>query len=119
MPIEGEQALLVPFCSAMRSRTNGGMNDNAVSWKAFHSRRRAGEVFSYLVLRKPDGIAIETRPYGRILSSPLKRDKHVIVEICSPNGSIEKRVYSKGKLKDNTEKYRMIRKGEWGGILSE
>lgn len=95
------------------------MNDDAVSWKAFHSRRRAGEVFSYLVLRKPDGIAIETRPYGRILSSPLKRDKHVIVEICSPNGSIEKRVYSKGKLKDNTEKYRMIRKGEWGGILSE
>ena len=43
----------------------------------------------------------------------------MIVEMCSPSGSIEKRVYSKGKLKDNIEKYRMIRKGEWGGILSE
>lgn len=76
-------------------------------------------MFSYLVLRKSDGTELGAHSYGRILSSPLKRDKHVIVEMCSPSGSIEKRVYSKGKLKDNIEKYRMIRKGEWGGILSE
>ena len=76
-------------------------------------------MFSYVVLRKPDGVPLDTHPYGRILSSPLKRDKHVIVEMCSPTGAIEKRVYSKGKMKDNVEKYRMIRKGEWGGVLSE
>lgn len=55
---------------------------------------------------------------NRILSTPLKRNKHILVDLCCDNGSFERRVYTKGKMMDKKEEYRTVRKSEWGGILS-
>ena len=54
----------------------------------------------------------------RVLQTPIKRDQHVLVDVCSPEGTLERRVFSKRKMKDDLEKYRLIRKAEWGGELS-
>ena len=54
----------------------------------------------------------------RVLQTPIKRDQHVLVDVCSPEGTVERRVFSKRKMKDDLEKYRLIRKAEWGGELS-
>ena len=56
---------------------------------------------------------------SRILNTPLKRDKHVLVEVCTKTGSTERVVVTKGKMKEESEKYRAIRKSEWGGIIPE
>ena len=55
---------------------------------------------------------------SRVLSTPLKRDKHILVDLCCNNGNYERRVYSKGKMRDDKEEYRRGRKSEWGGVLS-
>ena len=54
----------------------------------------------------------------RVLQTPIKRDQHVLVDLCSPDGVVERRIFSKRKMKDDLEKYRLIRKAEWGGELS-
>ena len=54
----------------------------------------------------------------RVLQTPIKRDQHVLVDVCSPEGTLERRIFSKRKMKDDLEKYRLIRKAEWGGDLS-
>ena len=54
----------------------------------------------------------------RVLQTPIKRDQHVLVDVCSPEGTLERRIFSKRKMKDDLEKYRLIRKAEWGGELS-
>lgn len=72
-------------------------------------------MFSYVVLRKAGP---HEAPFYRLMSTPLKRDKHVIVDMCCPGGTYERRVYTKGKMKELPTKYREIRKAEWGGELS-
>ena len=53
-----------------------------------------------------------------MLQTPIKRDQHVLVDVCTPEGAWERRIFSKRKMKDDPEKYRLIRKAEWGGELS-
>lgn len=76
-------------------------------------------MYSYLALRKPVGGSIRVPSGSRILDTPLKRDKHVLVDVCTKTGSAERIVVTKGKMKEESEKYRAIRKGEWGGIIPE
>lgn len=85
--------------------------------KAYKSRKRSAEVYSYLVARKAEGVEVHEAS-NRILSTPLKRNKHILVDLCCSNGSFERRVYTKGKMMDKKEEYRTVRKSEWGGILS-
>lgn len=75
-------------------------------------------MYSYVVLRKPEGKVKENSTRERIIGSPLKRDKHVIIDVCAKSGLVERRIYSKGKMKEDHEKYRGIRKAEWGGVIS-
>lgn len=74
-------------------------------------------MYSYLVVTKSDE-AKKPAVSSRILSTPLKRNKHILVDLCCDNGGFERRVYSKGKMEDHVEDYRTVRKSEWGGILS-
>ena len=75
-------------------------------------------MFSYCLIRKENEMNQMNRKESRVLSTPLKRDKHVLIDLCCPDGSFERRVYSKGKMKEEMDLYRNIRKEEWGGLLS-
>ena len=76
-------------------------------------------MYSYLALRKPMNGPTGVLLGSRILDTPLERDKHVLVDVCTKTGSTERIVVTKGKMKEESEKYRAIRKGEWGGIIPE
>jgi len=47
---------------------------------------------------------------------PLKRSGHVIVDVCSPQGTFERRVVAKGGHKDIAWAYRSARKARWGAL---
>eukprot|EP00939_MAST-03C_sp_MAST-3C-sp1_P005357 g5357.t1 len=52
----------------------------------------------------------------RIMSDPLLRNKHVIMDVCSAHGELERRTHSKGKLKPFPGAYRAARKSQSGGL---
>ena len=55
--------------------------------------------------------------WSRIVRPPLKRNKHVILDVCTPQGTMERWIPSKGKLRDQFPgAYRAARKAEWGGL---
>jgi ribosomal protein RSM22 (predicted rRNA methylase) len=54
--------------------------------------------------------------WARIVRPPLKRSKHVVLDVCTPQGTLERRVPSKGKLKPWPGAYRAARKSGWGGV---
>lgn len=54
--------------------------------------------------------------WSRIVRPPLKRSKHVIMDVCTPQGTLERRIPSKGKLKPWPGAYRAARKAGWGGL---
>lgn len=47
---------------------------------------------------------------SRILDTPLKRDKHVLVDVCTKTGSTERIVVTKGKMKEESRKYGLFEK---------
>ena len=61
------------------------------------------------VLGAPEGSS-------RIMSPPLLRNKHVIMDMCDASGAIKRRTYSKGKMKPYPGVYRAARKSEAGGV---
>ena len=52
--------------------------------------------------------------WARLVRAPLKRDAHVILDVCTPQGTFERRIASKGKLRDEPGAYRAARKSRWG-----
>jgi hypothetical protein len=54
--------------------------------------------------------------WARLVRAPLKRNAHVILDVCTPQGSFERRVASKGKLKEVPGAYRAARKSRWGAL---
>ena len=54
---------------------------------------------------------------NRILLDPIRCDKHVIMDLCTHDGNYERRTYTKGKMQDCIEKYRAIRKSDFGGLI--
>lgn len=53
--------------------------------------------------------------WAKIVRPPLLAAKHVILDVCTPQGTMERRVPSKGKLKHVPGAYRAARKASWGG----
>lgn len=79
--------------------------------------------FCYLRASANEGVSDETRTadetdeaYERIISPPLHRNKHVILDVCNSSGALQRRVYSKGKMKVYPGAYRVARKSEYGGL---
>jgi ribosomal protein RSM22 (predicted rRNA methylase) len=54
--------------------------------------------------------------WARLVRPPLKRSRHVVLDMCTPQGTLERRVASKGKLAGVPGAYRAARKGAWGGL---
>ncbi|KAI6654569.1 Methyltransferase-like protein 17, mitochondrial isoform X2 [Oopsacas minuta] len=75
------------------------------------------EKFSYLVLAKPVVIPLleEVDPYfGRLIGPTLKRRRHVITQLCAPDGRTERKTFTKGK---HSPFYKDIRRSDWGDII--
>jgi ribosomal protein RSM22 (predicted rRNA methylase) len=53
--------------------------------------------------------------WSRLVRAPLRRSGHVLLDVCTPQGTFERRVASKGKLKDSFGAYRASRRASWGG----
>ena len=75
--------------------------------------------FTYLVIRRgerpaPDGsIEKDSFYWPRIARPPLKRNGHVIHDVCSPDGRLERFVSAKSHGKDE---YHDARKSFWGDL---
>ncbi|KAK8808588.1 hypothetical protein WA158_008489 [Blastocystis sp. Blastoise] len=86
------------------------------------SAHPSGDPFSYIVFYKPykeetiSSLHLYREKPSRILLQPIKNDKHVITDLCTSNGTFERHTYTKGKMSNMKERYRAIRKSEWGGL---
>jgi ribosomal protein RSM22 (predicted rRNA methylase) len=55
--------------------------------------------------------------FAKIVRPPLRRGGHVILDLCTPQGSMERWVPSKSKLQNAAPgAYRAARKASWGGF---
>lgn len=54
--------------------------------------------------------------WARLVRPPLKRNEHVILDVCTPQGTFERRTASKGKLKQIPGAYKAARKARWGAL---
>lgn len=54
--------------------------------------------------------------WARIVRPPLLRNKHTIVDVCTPYGRFERRTVSKGKMRTFPFAYRASRRAAWGGM---
>jgi len=54
--------------------------------------------------------------WARMVRPPMKRSGHVIVDVCTPQGTFERRVVAKGGHKHIEWAYRTARKARWGGL---
>lgn len=79
---------------------------------------------SYLVVQKEAETAENTLPkpnstlekslsWPRILNPPIKRDKHVMMDVCSPQGFFERWTITKSSDK---QQYHDARKANWGDL---
>jgi ribosomal protein RSM22 (predicted rRNA methylase) len=60
---------------------------------------------------------MEASALGRLIRNPRKRSKHVILDTCTPLGTLSTQVLTKGKLSDKLSLYRSARKAKWGGLF--
>ena len=56
--------------------------------------------------------------YGRLIRSPIKGRKHITVDVCLPNGNIQRVIHSKAELSHTLPRfYNAMRKASWGGLM--
>ncbi|KAI8610420.1 mitochondrial small ribosomal subunit Rsm22-domain-containing protein [Chytriomyces sp. MP71] len=80
--------------------------------------------YAYLVLRrgprphpKPHNNSHDTRAWqpARLIATPLKRDGHVVMDACMPDGSIQRAIVAK---RHGTAVYKSARKSVWGDLVT-
>ncbi|TDH73605.1 uncharacterized protein CCR75_007280 [Bremia lactucae] len=86
--------------------------------KRWHGQK--GSKFSYVILQKTCiesvvDAAVENRgSYARMIRGPLLATRHVHLNLCTPEGTLERRSVTKGKA--IREVYRASRKALWGAL---
>ncbi|KAL1524482.1 hypothetical protein AB1Y20_019376 [Prymnesium parvum] len=86
-------------------------------------RRVVTEMFGYLLcLKVPEGSEIPAdgmwgrRPYGRVITVPRKRRKHTLLDVLTPEGTLEPFVATRSK--SNPRDYRYLRKVTQGDTVA-
>ncbi len=88
-----------------------GDDDEAVAYE----KRRAALIEA--VTRAIEMNAPGAGQWARIVRPPMKKSKHVIVDVCTPQGTLERRIPGKGRLRDVWPgAYRAARKATWGSL---
>lgn len=81
------------------------------------------EKFSYMAISKgplagelelPDTHPNKGLPWSRLIRQPLKRGGHVLMDLCLPNGAVERLTASR---KHGKELYTAARKSTWGDMF--
>lgn len=81
------------------------------------------EFFSYIVIQKEgkegnqiveEGSEAPAEDWGRIVRPPLRRGKHIVLDACTRDGSLERRVVSKKNAPPGH--YGRARRAKWGDI---
>lgn len=86
--------------------------------KRWHGQK--GSKFSYVVMQKmcknseEDAIFKKKSLFARMLRSPLLATRHVHLDLCTPEGKLERRNVTKGKSVRKV--YRASRKAQWGAL---
>ncbi|KAI9911264.1 hypothetical protein PsorP6_009446 [Peronosclerospora sorghi] len=86
--------------------------------KRWHGQK--GSKFSYIILQKTvkgsdeDTAAKKSKPVARILRRPLLATRHVHLDLCTPEGKLERRSVTKGRA--TRDVYRASRKAHWGAL---
>uniref|UniRef100_K3WRH2 Ribosomal small subunit Rsm22 n=1 Tax=Globisporangium ultimum (strain ATCC 200006 / CBS 805.95 / DAOM BR144) TaxID=431595 RepID=K3WRH2_GLOUD len=81
--------------------------------KRWHGQK--GSKFSYVIMEKNSKAvadAAKKQPFARLIRSPLLATRHVHLDLCTPEGELERRSVTKGK--HLREVYRASRKAHWG-----
>ncbi|GLD94423.1 hypothetical protein PINS_up003034 [Pythium insidiosum] len=70
--------------------------------------------FSYVVMEKNGRVPKREKPeqLARLIRGPLLANRHVHLDLCMPNGELERRSVTRGKAM--REVYRAARKAHWG-----
>ncbi|ORZ39526.1 mitochondrial small ribosomal subunit Rsm22-domain-containing protein [Catenaria anguillulae PL171] len=82
-----------------------------------HAKSNLEDVkFSYLIIQKQSAVVAPESPlasstWPRVLSVPLKRGGHVLVDVCTPRGTADRMIVTKSLGKDT---YKAARKLGWG-----
>lgn len=86
--------------------------------KRWHGQK--GSKFSYMIMQKTRKgsdeakAATEKQPVARMLRGPLLATRHVHLDLCTPEGKLERRAVTRGK--SLREVYRASRKAHWGAL---
>ncbi|OWZ05195.1 hypothetical protein PHMEG_00022761 [Phytophthora megakarya] len=86
--------------------------------KRWHGQK--GSKFSYMIMQKTrkgsdeDEAANKKKPIARMLRGPLLATRHVHLDLCTPEGKLERRSVTRGKAV--REVYRASRKAHWGAL---
>lgn len=81
------------------------------------------EKFAYVALSKgvvAEGAAQQPHHHqGRVVATPLKRDGHVILEVCTHEATTQRLTVTRSALQDDPEfDYSLARKATWGSLLT-
>ncbi|OQR86146.1 hypothetical protein ACHHYP_10953 [Achlya hypogyna] len=80
-------------------------------WTGYHSMK-----FSYVTFEKKassNSAVDDTEAHARLTRGPLTSTRQVTLDLCHPNGTLERRAVTKGRA--IREAYRAARKSHWGG----
>ncbi|GAB9466090.1 Methyltransferase protein 17 [Globisporangium polare] len=81
--------------------------------KRWHGQK--GSKFSYVIMEKNGAEEADKKQrFARMIRSPLLATRHVHLDLCTPEGTLERRSVTKGK--HIREVYRASRKAHWGAL---
>jgi ribosomal protein RSM22 (predicted rRNA methylase) len=76
------------------------------------SKNYEDEKFAYIAIAKGDvTMHYPPSPFGKLIRAPIKKGGHVIMDYCSPQGTIERGVVPRSR---GSDWYKAARKAQWG-----
>ena len=60
--------------------------------------------------------SLRRQEWSRILRSPLKRNGHIVMDLCGPDGDLQRATVTRGTLPKIPALYAALRKTSWGGL---
>lgn len=77
------------------------------------------EKFAYVALSKAALAEEGAHHRGRVIATPLKRDGHIILEVCTHEATAQRLTVTRSALQDDPDfDYRLARRATWGSLLT-
>ena len=89
-----------------RKRISNNHEDSRFSFVVFRKGKRP-------VSKNPSDLIAKTNEWPRIIGAPMKRTRHVVLDLCHGSGDLHRVVVSKS---EGSIKYKDARKSHWGDL---